>query len=243
MATVTIAITSTTYTKARSAKVEAGVDYLNITVHEVSSGNKYGLQNNTPTISGCSYTKYTPSGGAKSVYSLSGYPSSGAVGTYSLIMAKVTSTLKTAGADISLTIGYYYYSRLIYNANTGSGEPATQELKDIYTSQPSAYTHTISSDTPTLSGYIFKGWSTTQYTPGTGTASYQPGATISVSYSTSATSGTTLYAVWEKLATDNINVKVNGVWKSGKAFVKVNGTWKESDSVWTKVNGVWKKNS
>lgn len=67
-----------------------------------------------------------------------------------------------------------------YNANGGSGAPASQ-------SKNHGTSITLSSTQPTRSGYTFLGWSTNS--TGTGTA-YAPGGT----YSTNAS--VTLYAVW-----------------------------------------------
>lgn len=75
-----------------------------------------------------------------------------------------------------------------YNANGGSGAPASQ-------SKNHGTNITLSSTQPTRSGYTFLGWSTNS--TGTGTA-YAPGAT----YSTNASA--TLYAVW-------VGVQVTGL--------------------------------
>lgn len=68
-----------------------------------------------------------------------------------------------------------------YNANGGSGAPA---------SQTKAYgtALTLSTTTPTRSGYAFVGWGTSASAT---TASYQPGATYS------ANAALSLYAVWQ----------------------------------------------
>ncbi len=66
---------------------------------------------------------------------------------------------------------------LTYNANGGSGAPASQTGKG---------TVTISATVPARAGYIFKGWATTS----AGSAQYQPGDKFNL------TKTTTLYAVW-----------------------------------------------
>ena len=68
-----------------------------------------------------------------------------------------------------------------YNANGGSGAPASQ-TKTYGTAL------TLSTTTPTCSGYAFVGWGTSASAT---TASYQPGATYS------ANAALSLYAVWQ----------------------------------------------
>ena len=69
-----------------------------------------------------------------------------------------------------------------YNANGGSGAPASQtKTHDV--------SLTLSSTTPTRSGYTFLGWATSA----TGSVAYQPGSSLT------ANADTTLYAVWEEI--------------------------------------------
>ena len=80
-----------------------------------------------------------------------------------------------------------------YNANGGNGAPESQTKsynKDL----------TLSEDVPTRTGYIFKGWSTSNTAS---TATYASGGTYS------ANEGATLYAVWE-LETYTITYDANG---------------------------------
>ena len=82
-----------------------------------------------------------------------------------------------------------------YNANGGSGAPASQTKTENVAL-------TLSSTKPTRSGYTFLGWSTSSTAT---TPSYYPGS----SYTTNAS--TTLYAVWEKLPeTYTIKYNANG---------------------------------
>ena len=69
-----------------------------------------------------------------------------------------------------------------YNANGGSGAPASQ-------TKTYGVNLTLSSTVPTRAGYAFKGWATSS----TGAVAYQAGGTYS------ANSAVTLYAVWELL--------------------------------------------
>ena len=75
-----------------------------------------------------------------------------------------------------------------YNANGGSGAPASQ-------TKTYGVSLTLSSTVPTRAGYAFKGWATSS----TGAVVYQAGGTYT------ANSSITLYAVWELLG----NVKID----------------------------------
>ena len=75
-----------------------------------------------------------------------------------------------------------------YNANGGSGAPASQ-------TKTYGVNLTLSSTVPTRAGYAFKGWATSS----TGAVVYQAGGTYT------ANSSVTLYAVWELLG----NVKID----------------------------------
>lgn len=85
----------------------------------------------------------------------------------------------------STTYTYYLY----YNANGGSGAPATQSSGSTTNT---GWTFTISSTEPTRSGYTFLGWATSSTAT---SASYQPGDTIR---RTSSSPSITLYAVWSE---------------------------------------------
>ena len=103
---------------------------------------------------------------------------------------------------------YYLY----YNANGGSGAPATQSSGSTTNS---AWTFTISSTEPTRSGYTFLGWSTSSTAT---SASYQPGDKIRL---TSSSPTITLYAVWEEASYTYYFRTLGGinywVYKNGKS--------------------------
>jgi len=84
-----------------------------------------------------------------------------------------------------------YTCYLYYNANGGSGAPSTQSYSGTSTS---SHSFTVSSTTPTRSGYTFLGWSTNSSAT---SATYSGGDSISVSYNGSKT----LYAVWQQNVT------------------------------------------
>ena len=110
------------------------------------------------------------------------------------------SNRRSEGASALLANGkntaYYYFKgaptyktfTLKYNANGGTGAPATQTYTAT-SEYESSHTFTISSEIPTRADYDFKGWAES---PNDTTATRQPGGTIVV------TGTTTLYAVWEK---------------------------------------------
>lgn len=92
------------------------------------------------------------------------------------------------------TVYYYEKSYTVnFDANGGSGAPLAQ-VKYYFSNL------TLSSDIPTRSGYLFKGWSTSA---GSLSASYQPGDTYR------ANSGITLYAVWSP-KTYTVSYDANG---------------------------------
>ena len=107
---------------------------------------------------------------------------------------------RSEGASALLANGkntaYYYFKgapilptfTLNYNANGGTGAPASQTHKATSEYEKS-HTFTISSQAPTRDGYTFLGWNTNRSAT---TANYQPGGSIVV------TGTTTLYAVWEE---------------------------------------------
>lgn len=110
------------------------------------------------------------------------------------------SNKRSEGASALLANGkntaYYYFKgapvlptfTLNYNANGGTGAPASQTHKATSEYEKS-HTFTISSQAPTRDGYTFLGWNTNRSAT---TANYQPGGSIVV------TGTTTLYAVWEE---------------------------------------------
>lgn len=105
------------------------------------------------------------------------------------VKVTVTSTYawsghsSTASATVSVPALTSY--AITYNANTGSGAPGSQ-------TKWYGEALTLSAATPTLAGYDFVGWSTTQYAPNEGTATYAAGGSYT------ANAAATLYAVWKR---------------------------------------------
>ncbi len=94
---------------------------------------------------------------------------------------KTGSTKKVDGCSICYPTVTF---TITYNANGGTGTPASQ-------TKTSGKALTLSSTKPTRQGYTFLGWATSS---GTSSAQYNPGS----SFTTDA--NTTLYAVWRKNA-------------------------------------------
>jgi len=109
-----------------------------------------------------------------------------------------------------------------YSANGGTGAP---------TNQTKWYNEALllSGTIPTRKGYVFQGWATS---PTSKNVEYTPGATYY------ANAELKLYAVWKNAS--DIDIKVNGTYKAGKAYVKINGVYKEG-TTYVRVNGVYKK--
>lgn len=103
----------------------------------------------------------------------------------------VTGTFQDTSAGKTV---YYYENtyQISYDANGGSGAPATQTKKH-FTGL------TLSKVTPTRSGYTFKGWSTVR----NGRVVYAPGGVLS------ANGNRTLYAVWNE-KTYTVSFDANG---------------------------------
>ena len=121
------------------------------------------------------------------------------------------NTLRTSPSIYSRTLyavwesapNTYTYT-LNFNANGGTGAPATMTYGPTTVDY---HVFTIPSTEPTYTGYVFKGWSLSQQTPGTGTAQYHAGDTLRTSPSIYSR---TLYAVWGPTYTYTLNFNANG---------------------------------
>lgn len=93
----------------------------------------------------------------------------------------------------------YYYTTIAYHANGGTGAPGNQ----TFSGTSASIVVTLSSVTPSRTGYTFLGWSTNAAAT---TAQYYAGTTYYNWYgTTNGTYTTTLYAVWQK-ATYSVTV-------------------------------------
>ena len=93
----------------------------------------------------------------------------------------------TSNASTTLYAIWRASVSLAYNANGGSGAPSA--TNDYIYNATTSKSITVSSTSPSRTGYTFKGWSTSSTAT---TASYQAGSSVSVN----ANSTVTLYAVW-----------------------------------------------
>ena len=107
---------------------------------------------------------------------------------------------------------YYAVSRrqvsITYNTGGGSSVSSTTGYQ-IWNQYGNTYNHptlTISSTTPTRSGYTFEGWSTSSSAT---TVNYDPGDSYTFSRTYSQSASVTLYAVWERI-TYTITYNSNG---------------------------------
>lgn len=129
-------------------------------------GETLTLSSTRPTRTGYTFAGWATSSGGSVAYQPGGsYTANSAV------------TLYAKWTPISVTLSY--------NANGGSGAPA---------SQTKVYDTSLKLQTgiPTRTGYTFKGWATTQARANAGTVDYSAGGT----YSANSTSNITLWAAW-----------------------------------------------
>ena len=103
----------------------------------------------------------------------------------------------TAAVTLYAVWAVPYTHTLNFNANNGTGAPASTVITDANTTA----SITIPPTVPARTGYVFSGWNTNA--AGTGT-NYQPGDTVSVG------SAITLYAKWTWMYTHTLNLNANG---------------------------------
>lgn len=110
-----------------------------------------------------------------------------------------TWTFNTANWACCLYSAWNTYT-IAYNANGGSGAPASQ-TKTYKTDLA------LSSTKPTRTGYTFLGWSTSNTAT---SASYSAGATLSSDLTTTNGATVTLYAVWKATAPYSLSLSGTG---------------------------------
>lgn len=153
-----------------------------------------------PTRSGYTFLGWS----ASSTATTASYASGAAYGVPAQVVWNGLDSITLYAVWEKDTASYTCY--LYYNANGGSGAPSTQSYTGTSTT---SHSFTISSTTPTRSGYDFFGWSTSSSAT---SASYQGGSSISVSYNGSKT----LYAVWQEKVTNYSITVYKGNWASFK---------------------------
>ena len=206
---------SNPYSGTVSAPSSVGCYVNKTTTVYVSTGSSVDIKYMQWNRGSSSDTLNVTSGSGLSVSTVNSYTKkvSGTLNSDATITAKtyestgsyytVKLTLKSVDSGSSTT---NYTCYLYYNANGGTGAPSTQSYTGTSTS---SHSFTVSSTTPTKSGYTFLGWSTSSSAT---SASYTAGSSISVSYNGSKT----LYAVWqEQVSTYSITV-YKGNWDSFK---------------------------
>ena len=164
----------------------------------VASGTTYTASGNKIMFSDGQSVTATPKSATSSyTYSFSSWSKTSGTVTSA---TSITATFTRAAATSSYTCYLYY------DANGGSGAPSTQSYTGTSTSN---HSFTISSTTPSKSGYTFLGWSTSSSAT---SASYSGGDSISVGYKSSKT----LYAVWQEKVTSYSITVYKGNWDSFK---------------------------
>lgn len=70
------------------------------------------------------------------------------------------------------------------------------------------------------------------------------GAGKQIKYRVRALNGS-LASGWKEsnalIMSGEMDLKVNGAWKTGTVWIKVNGSWKRAKRIWIKINGSWKE--
>ncbi len=128
-----------------------------------------------------------------------------------------------------------YYAQIAFNANGGTGAPATQSV-----SQQSATPYVefyIPYTTPTRPGYVFGGWTLN----GTTGQVYPAGAKITVyghNYSPGPTH--TLYAYWTQDTSGGMWLYENNRWAKGAPWIYTSNRWVKG-ILWLCTNGIWKR--
>ena len=149
----------------------------------VSTGNgtaSINASSSSDTNSGIAKYEYSVDNGTYYTSSTATYNFTGlshGSHTFNVRVTDNAGNVSTVSKTASITVTY----TISYNANGGSGAPASQ-------TKTHGVNLTLSSTKPTKSGYTFLGWSTSSSATN---ASYSAGGT----YSTN--SNTTLYAVWQ----------------------------------------------
>ncbi len=181
--TITVNPTTTThsYTLIYNANGGSGAPSSQ-TATSTSTSKTFTISSTEPTRDG-----YLFDGWATSSTATSGYYGTN-TSTITLTISSGTSVSKTLYAVWIEDVEETYTYTLTYDTNSGTPSISTQTA----TTTALYYDFTISSVSPTLTNYVFLGWSlTTDYAIGSGSASYYPGDTIRI------TTSLGLHAVWE----------------------------------------------
>lgn len=128
-----------------------------------------------------------------------------------------------------------YYAQIAFNANGGSGAPATQSVSQQSTT--SYVEFYIPYTTPTRPGYVFGGWTLN----GTTGQVYPAGAKITV-YGHNYPPGLThtLYAYWTQDTSGGMWLYQNNRWAKGAPWIYTGSRWIKG-ILWMCTNGIWKR--
>ena len=143
----------------------------------------FSISSSEPSRTGYSFRGWSTSSSASSASYSPG-------GTITLSQGATSATLYAVWRIRAYTVSY--------SANGGSGAPGDQ-------TKTYGVTLTLSSTTPTRSGYTFQGWATSS----SGGVSYSPGGSYT------SNSSITLYAVWSENAPTTYSVYYNANGGSG----------------------------
>lgn len=128
-----------------------------------------------------------------------------------------------------------YYAQIAFNANGGTGAPATQSVSQQSTTPYVEFY--IPYTTPTRPGYVFGGWTLN----GTTGQVYSAGAKITVyghNYSPGPTH--TLYAYWTQDTSGGMWLYENNRWAKGAPWIYTSNRWVKG-ILWLCTNGIWKR--
>lgn len=128
-----------------------------------------------------------------------------------------------------------YYAQIAFNANGGTGAPATQSVSQQSTTPYVEFY--IPYTTPTRPGYVFGGWTLN----GTTGQVYPAGAKITVyghNYSPGPTH--TLYAYWTQDTSGGMWLYENNRWAKGAPWIYTSNRWVKG-ILWLCTNGIWKR--
>ena len=184
--------------------------YSSTHTYTVTAGSSFDIdwKGNSQSTSGTNPVVTKTYTNCNNMVTSSGYPGGGS--------DKLTINSNTSvypADEMTYTTSNTYHFTIKYNANGGSGAPSDTTA----TNSSSTKSITLSSTTPTRSGYTFLGWSTSSTAT---SASYSAGTSYSFSYGT-----TNLYAVWELE-----KLTVNVMTSLGEGTVSGGGTYSVGQS-------------
>lgn len=231
---VTLSWTNGSYnwTGATQVLVFDGVRYTT-----TASLNPNGTTSGSQTLFNVTRTVTHNADGSKTVSATATVISGGNSGTIKETASKVLTKIArnpTAPTSFTITAGHGNYVGLGDTINLSwsgaTGNVTGYELQYAYGNSGWLAWKTQTGTTTTVSF--------------TRTDINQTGAGKLIRYRVRALNGS-LTSAWKEsnslTMSGEMDIKVNGAWKTGTTWIKVNGTWKRAKRVWIKVNGAWKE--